>query len=331
MKKSLKEKSFLIIDLYSGRDEIKCELFNLKINENDGKYYGYCPPGCGININKLGASKTDNQVNDVMVIYTKRISPKSIERKVIAFSESATIFRKPQDGRALNRTTIIKGKEEVCPYMVVSNSIHNLLTFDIEFLINPLEYGNLYMFRKQRVFKGKYKELDEKLINYLEFYLSDNSALIYQDDIHTEDDAEVNAHEENLSSRRLSFITNQGCRMVNKDGRLAKKAIKAAQFKCEANEDHKTFITSIGYYMEGHHLIPCTCSNAQKFFDERGKNIDCEENIVSLCPTCHRKIHYGATHEKEAIIKLLYDKKIFNLKSSGLDISLEELKELYGC
>ena len=81
--------------------------------------------------------------------------------------------------------------------------------------------------------------------------------------------------------------------------------------------------------MEGHHLIPCTYSNAEYYWSNFKRNIDCVENIVCLCPTCHRRIHFGSKEEKEAIIKSLYKKQISSLKAIGLNISIEELLSLY--
>ena len=82
-------------------------------------------------------------------------------------------------------------------------------------------------------------------------------------------------------------------------------------------------------YMEGHHLIPCTAKNAKAFWKRVGKSIDCVENIVCLCPTCHRRIHFGSEAEKRSIIKLLYNKQHSKLKKAGLDISEKELIGLY--
>lgn len=103
-----------------------------------------------------------------------------------------------------------------------------------------------------------------------------------------------------------------------------------ANFKCVFDDRHKTFLTGKGIpYMEGHHLIPCTVSNMEHFWSKYGRNIDCVENIICLCPTCHRRIHFGSGEEKDAIIKSLYKKQISSLRAVGLDISIEELLALY--
>ena len=81
--------------------------------------------------------------------------------------------------------------------------------------------------------------------------------------------------------------------------------------------------------MEGHHLICCTVKISQEIWKKYNRNIDTEANIVSLCPTCHRQIHFGNKDEKSKIIETLYNKRYKDLKKIGIDITLEELEKIY--
>ena len=76
--------------------------------------------------------------------------------------------------------------------------------------------------------------------------------------------------------------------------------------------------------MEAHHLLPMS---SQKDF--LPINIDREENIVCLCPTCHRAIHYGNIDEKKDRLIKLYNIRDKELKQSGINISKQELLKLY--
>lgn len=119
-------------------------------------------------------------------------------------------------------------------------------------------------------------------------------------------------------------------KIVVKKASVSKQALKKAEFKCEFDNSHCTFLTDKGvHYMEGHHLIPCTASNTECFWSENGRNIDCVENIICLCPTCHRRIHFGSKDEKYAIIRNLYNKRKSVLQGVGIDISIDEILELY--
>lgn len=110
---------------------------------------------------------------------------------------------------------------------------------------------------------------------------------------------------------------------------IGKSAIFIANYICENDYSHETFISSSTSktFMEAHHLIPI--SNQRLFWDKYNLNIDCIENLVSLCPTCHRAIHYAIEKEKLKIIESLYNKRISSFKKIGLNITLDELIKLY--
>lgn len=108
------------------------------------------------------------------------------------------------------------------------------------------------------------------------------------------------------------------------NARIAKTALHLADYKCEINPEHITFISKLGKpYMEAHHLIPMAY---QKDFSI---NIDRIENIVSICPICHSAIHLGDVSTRLEILRKLYDKKEEGIKRVGLNISFGELFAKY--
>ena len=74
-------------------------------------------------------------------------------------------------------------------------------------------------------------------------------------------------------------------------------------------------------YIEGHHLIPL------KYQDEFEYSLDVEANIVSLCPSCHRLLHYGNDYEEK--ICELFEIRKERLKKCNIYISKERLIEMY--
>lgn len=115
----------------------------------------------------------------------------------------------------------------------------------------------------------------------------------------------------------------------SKNPLVGKVSIKKADYKCENNISHETFISAHTnhQFMEAHHLIPI---NQQEVMWERyGVNVDCTENIVSLCPNCHREIHYAVKEVKRELIQKLYKIKKNELSNIGLYTSLDELFEIY--
>ncbi len=110
---------------------------------------------------------------------------------------------------------------------------------------------------------------------------------------------------------------------------IGKIALKASNYLCEFNNRHLTFTSGVTgrNYTEAHHLIPFQFQ--QKYWDETNRNIDCLENIVSLCPNCHKAVHYGTFDEKQIILKSLFIKKIEKMRNIDIDLSEQQLIEMY--
>lgn len=110
-----------------------------------------------------------------------------------------------------------------------------------------------------------------------------------------------------------------------RDPQAAAYVKQQAEYKCEFNKDHKTFISDISgkQYVEAHHLIP------MKYQDQFEYSLDIPENIVALCPNCHRAIHHGTKDCKKKIISALFNKRKKILKDNGINIDIESLIEMY--
>lgn len=110
---------------------------------------------------------------------------------------------------------------------------------------------------------------------------------------------------------------------------LGKIAIKKSYYQCEENYRHETFISkkTNKSYMEAHHLIP-VCFQ-KMIWEKYHVNIDCVENLLSLCPTCHKAFHYGSNDVKIKMIETAYKICAPKYHAIGLDITLDEIKKLY--
>jgi 5-methylcytosine-specific restriction protein A len=329
------EKLF-VVDLYSGSYTKKFtghEIFNLKKNL-DGMYYGYVPPhgNIGYKKNTIEIKNIDenakdlNSVDGVLVVYVKAISPSNRNRKIIAFCENATVYRKPQSGKHLKRKSPDTGK--IVDYQIKSDNLTDLRKITQEHIIESAKDN---IFRAQRSVLNKHPELKQGIIAYIKEIKKQNN-LDRDSEIEQENLQRENPASPEDSARYGSIpdeieFTPYGKR-VKKKSSIAKKVIVDSNYKCLYDESHTTFLTSKGkQYMEGHHLIPCTVTNSE-FFKEKSK-LDREENIVSICPTCHRAIHFGNTLTKQKIVEKLYYKQKAKLESVGLDISLETILSKY--
>lgn len=98
------------------------------------------------------------------------------------------------------------------------------------------------------------------------------------------------------------------------------------QYKCENDIEHITFTNNSDKqpFMEAHHLIPMA------FQDDFEYSIDFSDNIVCLCPNCHRLIHHGEVNDKADLITHLYNKRNHKYSEYKIDINLEKLFQYYG-
>ena len=110
---------------------------------------------------------------------------------------------------------------------------------------------------------------------------------------------------------------------------LGKIAIQNAYYCCEKNARHETFTSAKTNknFMEAHHLVPVKYQ--QQIWNKYHVNVDCVENILSLCPTCHRAFHNGTNEVRRTMITDLYEKLLPRYKSINFNISLEEILKLY--
>ena len=106
--------------------------------------------------------------------------------------------------------------------------------------------------------------------------------------------------------------------------KAAQEALKKAKYKCEVDSSHFSFFKdSENMFLEAHHLIP------MEYQDEFNRSLDVPENIISLCPNCHRFIHHGVFEEKIKIIEKLFEKRKIDLWSKNLKLEFDELKKYY--
>lgn len=105
---------------------------------------------------------------------------------------------------------------------------------------------------------------------------------------------------------------------------IKRQAIKAAAYSCELNREHRTFISakSNRQYMEGHHIIPMA---KQNYFEN---SLDVYANILSVCPVCHKMLHYGLREDRKKALEIIYAKRAERLGNSGIQISHDKFMEI---
>lgn len=103
-------------------------------------------------------------------------------------------------------------------------------------------------------------------------------------------------------------------------------AIRNANFQCEIDENHWTFISKAKKqkYVEAHHLIPISHQNKFEF------SLDVVANIISLCATCHRMLHFGVAEEKRDLLRALLRKRRDELRARSIVVKDDAFLAFYG-
>ncbi len=110
-----------------------------------------------------------------------------------------------------------------------------------------------------------------------------------------------------------------------RDPRISATAIFKSGYLCEVDISHLSFIarTTKKNFVEAHHLIPLQFQKQFQF------GLDVPENVVALCPICHRTLHHGQMTDKTKLLLPLLSEREKALKERGLEISRERLVLFY--
>ena len=109
---------------------------------------------------------------------------------------------------------------------------------------------------------------------------------------------------------------------IPRNSELVKKIIKKYDYKCFFDKTHITFPTNLyNNYVECHHIIPLSLSDSFTI------NLDCEDNLIPLCPNCDKAIHLASKIFKEPLLNHIYHSS--HLTNTFKNITLDDLKEIY--
>lgn len=195
--------------------------------------------------------------------------------------------------------------------------------------VNNINHLSKYVYNKYyddisvlNIYNDK-AENTNKLLNYIEFVESNEFDLLttYIHDVNKVEPYKIDNDSFNRKNNRIP-ITSEKTKYSDfkTDPKIAKTALYHADYKCEYNPNHVTFISKYQVpFMEAHHLIPMAAQSDFKV------NLDRIENIISLCPICHSAIHYGDENTSKKIVEKLFNDRKKKLFDCDIDISLDNL------
>ncbi|WP_333783023.1 HNH endonuclease [Chitiniphilus purpureus] len=106
---------------------------------------------------------------------------------------------------------------------------------------------------------------------------------------------------------------------------VAAKALLDANFQCEVDPVHATFISQTRNkpYVEAHHLVPFARQC------EFAVSLDVLANVVALCPLCHKLLHHATPAAKREILGQLFDQRKAKLEGKQIRVTRQELLGFY--
>lgn len=110
-----------------------------------------------------------------------------------------------------------------------------------------------------------------------------------------------------------------------RDPDVSAEAMRTAKYLCEIDASHESFISRVTgkKFVEAHHLLP------MQYQEQFAASLDVPENIVVLCPTCHRLLHHGRHKDNQIALKSLHEQRAVLLKDRGLDVDNKTLLKFY--
>jgi len=128
-----------------------------------------------------------------------------------------------------------------------------------------------------------------------------------------------------VDGKKIMFEMKTYNARPRRNAMMARQSMEIANYRCEYNPEHETFLTNNGKpYVEAHHLIPIKEQERFKYY------LDNSANIVVLCPLCHKAIHNGSDELREKMLRKLFYSRIEKLESKGIELTFSQLKKMYG-
>ena len=279
-------------------------------------------------------AKKNNNIFNKLELNTTWFVESNLKTEIEKYlkDKSYIILYNTHDNENLFYTTVINTNEflDNSFFKKIKESKNNSgLLKDIEFKNGKMDKN--FLFTKNLDDLNKENDNDQRLKIYLDLVNHQVREQIsklaiedgYQRDINAVEPSQIKKGPIEKKNRKGSDLSNKY--KYQRNPTVSAIALQKASYICELDSNHKTFKqTNFRNYVEGHHVIPM---HAQ---DEFEYSIDVPENIVALCPNCHRQTHLSENQERFKVVNKLF--KIIkqrNLSDRNIEITLEKLLEYY--
>ena len=237
----------------------------------DGKVYGYVQPTGQIKIERLGASKKDQAIDGITVVWTA--GPDSGGTAVVGWYKNATVFR---DAQTLKKRTKLQKENKLDTYRVIA-SAEDATLLPIEkrsFMIPRAVKGGIGQSNVWYADSPDSKEIVEQVLQLVDANgQTDHLPDVDEDAFGYEGYPRLVLHMKR--ERNASLVKNKKEQVLKQTGALA----------CEVCgfDFHATYGEYGIGFCEVHHLIPLHKADAKMKTELKDLSV--------VCSNCHRIIH----------------------------------------
>lgn len=99
-----------------------------------------------------------------------------------------------------------------------------------------------------------------------------------------------------------------------------------SNWSCELNPEHRTFNAQRDgkNFVEAHHLVPMAVQDYYHY------TLDFTDNVMTLCPNCHRLVHFAEYHQRAEAITKLFSEREKMYDKHGIEVDQKLLLSFYG-
>ncbi|MGX2944203.1 HNH endonuclease [Enterococcus alishanensis] len=207
---------------------------------------------------------------------------------------------------------------------------------------NLLTFESLFKFKKVSALDG-FKEFNKETnhffsatLNCFTSFLSykNQAAELISDEILNNELSQLSKLQEQKPNTNLKSPKKKPNKSVQtpkgnaylRDINEAIQAKKNSNWQCEMDSSHTTFISETDKmpFVEAHHLIPMSVQDSYIY------SLDFADNIVSLCPNCHRLVHHSTSEIRKKALEKLFKTRKDKYKIHGIGIDRKTLLTYYG-
>jgi hypothetical protein len=285
---------------------------------------------------------------DKTILYLDQIDVITYLQHFDNINDIDLLIHKIKENRSLN----FNEKVEMMEAFYMTYDLGDIATplHDARYLFTYLEANGFYTVKNSLQSKKYFQKdgtprrledrrlyLSEELLNLVHGY--DYEAIADEVDYNTEIEA---GYYDNDSIEIIKLIDQSEetvksiSRRYKTDKKLRNTALKIASHNCELatfkGEKHTTFLSRNNDkdYAEVHHLVPMHAQEDDTFIkDSKLISLDQIPNLIVLCPTCHRKIHYGQDQDVKLDLELLFEGRKESLRKHDLNIDMGQLLSFY--